>query len=173
MGHGEHDGDDPHRWLDPLEGRRMATAVRDVLRAVDAANADVYDAGWRALVERIDAADAANKKRLAAFRGREFYVYHPALGHFGARYGLQQIALEHEEKEPSARQLARWIDRAKQHGVRVLFVQPQFPKRTAMTVARSLGAELVEVDPLARDYAANLERLGEAVAAAFAKDGGA
>ena len=59
---------------------------------------------------------------------------------------------------------------ARRDGVRVLFVQPQFSRREAQTVARELSARVVALDPLARDYPDNLRRMARAVLEGLADD---
>ena len=95
------------------------------------------------------------------------YVFHPSYGYFADAYGLRQIAVEMGGKEPGARQLARLIHRAKEDGVRVIFVQPQFSKSSARTIAEAIGGAVVPLDPLARDYLENLERMARDIEKAF------
>lgn len=62
-------------------------------------------------------------------------------------------------KEPTAKQLARLIDLAKEDGVRVIFVQPQFSKKTAEALAKAIGGAVVPLDDLAPDYLKNLQEM--------------
>ena len=101
-------------------------------------------------------------------QGKTLLVFHPSYGYFADAYGLKQIAVEMGGKEPGARQLARLIDRAKEDGVRMIFVQPQFSKGSARTIAEAIGGAVVPLDPLARDYLENLERMARDINRAFA-----
>jgi zinc transport system substrate-binding protein len=87
-------------------------------------------------------------------------VFHPAWGYFADTYGLTQVPIEREGKEPGARALAALIDQAKREKTQVVFVQPQFDKRSAVQVAQAIGGAVVAVDPLAPDYIDNLRRVG-------------
>jgi zinc transport system substrate-binding protein len=84
-------------------------------------------------------------------------VFHPAYGYFGDAYGLKQIAIQLGGKEPTARQLAKLIQLAKEEGVRVLFVQPQFSKKSAEALAKAIGGAVIPLDDLAPDYLRNLQ----------------
>ena len=95
--------------------------------------------------------------------GRSFFVFHPSFGYFADDYGLEQVAVETGGSEPSARQLARLIREARDAEVRVIFVQPQFSRKSAETIASEIGGAVVPIDPLARDYIENLERMARAV----------
>ena len=64
-------------------------------------------------------------------------------------------------KEPGPRTLQMVIEGARQSGVRVVFVQPQFSQKEAETIAQAIGGEVVAVDPLAPDYIENLRRVAD------------
>jgi zinc transport system substrate-binding protein len=60
------------------------------------------------------------------------------------------------------------IERARAENVHVIFVQPQFPSASAELVATEIGGEVVPIDPLARDWLANMRRVATAFQKAFA-----
>jgi zinc transport system substrate-binding protein len=159
-GHEDHahgDEADPHIWLAPANVMIMAqTICAELVRLLPAQEA-AFRANLDAFAKRIDTLDAALRETLAPLKGKRFYVYHPAFGYFGDAYGLEQVAVEVGGKEPSARQLAQFIDRAKTEQVRVIFMQPQFSTKAAETIAQAIGGAVVPMDPLARDCFANLE----------------
>lgn len=94
-------------------------------------------------------------------------VFHPAWGYFARAYGLQQIAVEVEGKEPGPQTLARIIDAARREKVRVVFVQKQFSKTAAAAVAREIGGRVVDIDPLAEDFMGNTRTVAGALADAM------
>jgi zinc transport system substrate-binding protein len=161
-------GDDPHIWTNPLFARRMAEHMRDGFVRIDPAHAGEYDRNYRLLANDLDALDRDIRERLAPFAGRAFLVFHASWGYFADAYGLMQIAIEGEGKEPGPRSLAATIDAARRSGCRVVFVQPQFSRATAEVVAHELGARVVAIDPLGEDYIANLRRVAAALVEAFA-----
>jgi zinc transport system substrate-binding protein len=170
-GHGHHDhaGLDPHVWLSPAQGKILATAMRDALIAADPANTDAYRVGYESLVADINALDARLKAIFAPVprERRKFMVFHPAWGYFARQYGLTQVPVESEGKEPGPAELAALIDQAGRDGIRVVFVQPQFSTRSAEVVARGIGGTVVPVDPLAEDWLANMDKAAAAFQAAM------
>ena len=112
-------------------------------------------------------AHAQISRILEPLKGRRIYVLHPAFGYFCEAYGLEQIALEAEGKEPGAKQLARIIERARGEGVRVIFVQSQFSEKAARAVAESIGGVAVPINPLPRDYLPEIVSLAEEIQRAF------
>lgn len=153
---GEPDGTDPHVWTSPQRVKIMAATIRDALIENDPAHRGDYESNYRAFIAELDTLDRDIQSILASAKGKPFLVFHPAWGYFAKDYGLRQIPIEAEGKEPGARALARVIDLGKREGVKVIFVQAQFNRRIAETVATEIGARVVAVNPLAENYPQNL-----------------
>jgi len=155
----EESEEDPHLWLSPRSAKLIAANICEGLKSVDPAHGVDYEKNLRALKARLDELDGKLARALAPLKGKEFMVFHPAFGHFAKEYGLKQVAVEVEGKEPSAKQLTQLIDWAKKQGVRVIFVQPQFSRKSAEAIAKAIGGVVVPMDPLAKDYVRNLEEM--------------
>lgn len=164
---GELRGTDPHVWTSPQRVKIMAATIRDALVETDPAHRGDYESNYRLFIADLDALDRNIQAILAPAKGKPFLVFHPAWGYFAKDYGLRQIAIEAEGKEPGARALARVIDLGKRERVKVIFVQEQFSQRTAETVAAAIGARVVAVDPLAEDYPQNLLQVAHEFAASL------
>jgi zinc transport system substrate-binding protein len=91
-------------------------------------------------------------------------VFHPAWGYFADTYGLQQISIEVEGKEPGPRSLARLINNARAQGVKTVFVDGRISHKHANTVADAIGGRVVTIDPLAEDYEQNLRQVARILA---------
>lgn len=158
---------DPHVWLSPPLLEVMARNTARALAEADPANVAEYEENLEELIEDIERTHARVQEVLAPCRGRAFYTFHPAFGYFGDAYGLRQVAVEAEGKSPTPRQLTELIGRARREGVNIIFVQPQFDRRAAQSVADGIGGAVVPMDPLARDVLANLETMAAQVEAAL------
>ena len=156
---GEPGGRDPHIWTSPARVKIMAATIRAALIELDPAHRGEFEANYRAFIAELDALDQELRAILAPARGKPLLVFHPSWGYFANDYRLRQIPIEAEGKEPGASSLARVIDLGKREDVKVIFVQTQFSRRTAETVAAAIGARVVAVDPLAEDYPQNLLRV--------------
>ena len=156
-------GHDPHVWTSPVLVRTMVPRLAEALAAIDPANAALYRANAAAYAAELEALDAELRRTLATLKNRYFLVYHPAWGEFAATYGLEQIVIERDGKEPGARSLAELATRARRQGIRAIFVQPQSSSRSAQTLAREIGARVIVADSLARDYAGTLRELARAL----------
>jgi zinc transport system substrate-binding protein len=171
-GHGrghEHGLLDPHIWLSPALAKVQVQAMAQALAGLDPANAAEYAANAAAFAAECDALARDLGALLADLPSRSFMVFHPSWGYFARDFGLTQLSIEVEGKEPSPRELAHLVDEAREHGIRAIFVAPQFSRRTAGVVAREVGAGLVEADPLAPDWAENLRRVARSLAAAASR----
>jgi zinc transport system substrate-binding protein len=163
------EGTDPHIWLSPRLVKIQARTITDALIEVDPTGQATYENNLAAFIQKLDVLDAHLIEALAPVKGKTLMVFHPAWGYFADAYGLEQEPIEVEGKEPSGQQLARMIELAKDEGVRIIFVQPQFSKRSAMRIAEAIGGAVVPINPLARDYLNNLERVATAVREALQK----
>ena len=166
-GHDQDDEQDPHVWASPPLVTQMVGRIRDKLAELDPAQAADFARNHDIFVAELEALDRELHALLDPLPNRRFMVFHPAWGYFADAYGLTQVPIEHEGKEPGARALAALIDQAKQEKIKVVFVQPQFDKSNARQVAQAIGGIVVAVDPLATDYVDNLRRVGHEFARAM------
>lgn len=166
---GDHD---PHIWLDPQLVKIQAANIAAGLIAANPDNRETYEQNLAAFQARLDQLDAQLRQMLAPLRGRRMLVAHPAFGYFADAYGLRQISVEIEGKEPTARQLAQLQEFTRRHNIRTIFVQPQFSPRTADVLADRIGARVIVIDPLAEgDYVANMRKMAETVLRALSGEG--
>lgn len=160
-------GYDPHIWLAPLLVKQQARTICDALKEADPDHATAFEENLAEFEADLEALHQKLSKRFKPLRGRPFFVFHPAFGYFADAYGLEQVAIEADGKEPGGRQLGKLIRRAKEMGIRRIFVEQGFSPRSAQAIAKATGARVVVLDPLARDYLANLEAMAGRIAEAL------
>jgi len=163
----DHRGMDPHLWMDPSKVKVMAQTASRHLSGLRPQLEPEFQTNLQGFLNDLDSLDARIRNRLSGVPEKTFYVFHPAYGHFASAYGLNQVAVEVEGKEPGPAQLVALIEQAKSDAVSVIIVQPQFAQKSAETIAAAIGAKVLMLDPLARDYLANMEHIAEALAAAL------
>jgi zinc transport system substrate-binding protein len=147
----------------------MAGTIAEACIAADQANSGRYAANLSLLNEKLDALHNSIAKRLAPYAGRRFFVFHPSFGYFAHDYNLHQEAVEVSGNIPSPRQLSQLISQAKEDGVKVIFVQPQFDATSAKTVADAIGGEVVPLDALAEDVGENLDIIAGKIQSALSR----
>lgn len=160
---------DPHIWMAPANVIAISRTITEALEQTDPGHAETYRANFEGLEAELTQLNDDMRTMLAPYRGSRFYVFHPSFGYFAAAYGLEQIPIELDGKAPSPRQLVALVEQAKADGVKVIFVQKQFPSASAKAIARAIGGTVVQLDPLAEDVVANLHRIGESIAQALEK----
>lgn len=153
---------DPHVWVAPGTMRVAAANVESALAELDPAGAALYHANLARFDADLDSLDREIRILLATAPGRSFMVYHPAWGYFAREYGLTQIAVEAGGREPSARQLIALVEQARRQGVKAIFVQRGFARKSAEVIAGEIGGRVIEVDPMASDWLASLRAAARA-----------
>lgn len=166
---GDHEGDrsDPHIWTSPLAALRIADNVYRGLASIDHDGIDVYRERCRTFLKEITDLDAELWETLKGVRGKKFIVFHPAWGYFANDYGLIQVSIEAEGKEPKGADLARLIEMARLEGTKAIFVSPQHSKAGAKVIADAIGVNLIDIDPLAEDWTENLKAVSKIFAEAM------
>ena len=163
MDHHHHGSLDPHVWLAPNLAFELARATLEALIALQPKNADFFLKNYQKLIAKIATIDATIYQEVLSSKQKAFLVYHPSFGYFARSYGLLQLAIEEEGKEPKMQHLAKLIDKAKKLGIKTIFIEPQFPKRAAKFIAAKLGAKIVVIDPLAKDWDKNILKVARAI----------
>jgi len=162
-----HSGLDPHIWLSPPLVMTQARTILSVLQEVDPTHRAAYEANYKVFISGIVNLDLDLKNIFAGKRGLQFMVFHPAWGYFAQAYGLEQVPIEIEGKDPKSAQLKELIKHARENGIKVVFVQPQFSTKSAKLVAKEIGGEVAFVDPLAENWSANLREVANKFKAAL------
>jgi zinc transport system substrate-binding protein len=158
---------DPHVWTSPPLVKIMAAGIRDALSQSDRAHGAAYRSNYEVFAADLARLDQEIRVLLKDAGTRSFMVFHPAWGYFADTYGLKQIPIEAAGKEPGARALAQAIEAGRRERVKVIFVQAQFSRRAAETIAQAIDARVVAVDPLAEDYLNNLRQVAQQFAQAM------
>ncbi len=165
--HHDHAGLDPHIWLSPPLVKIQARTILAALQNADPEHRGHYEANFKAFTAQIDQLDADLKKTFTGKKGLQFIVFHPAWGYFAHAYGLKQVPIEIEGKDPKPAQLKELIQHARENKIRVVFVQPQFSTKSAKLVAMEIGGQVAFADPLAEDWMSNLRRVADKFQAAL------
>jgi zinc transport system substrate-binding protein len=144
--YGHHHGIDPHIWSSVGGARVMAANILKAFVALDKQHEDYYKRNYKDLLTEINETEAAIRAKLSSpLLSRTFIIYHPALTYFAREFGLTQLCIETDGKEPSPAQLKELVDTAKEHRAKVIFVQQEFDEKNAELIARETGCRLVSV----------------------------
>lgn len=160
-------GTDPHVWLSPRLLVKQAEMIAGILAQIDPAHASDYEKALDNFRDRAMAVDAEVRQILGPYKGRRFYVFHPAWGYFADEYGLEQVAVEVHGQQPDDRHLTEILRQAKQDGARVLFTQPRVAAHTAAALAAAAGLTVQPLDDLTPDALAQIRVAAKAIAQSY------
>ncbi|KIO44931.1 metal ABC transporter solute-binding protein, Zn/Mn family [Sanguibacteroides justesenii] len=150
--HGDVESLDPHIWMSPTYAKQMARTIRDVLSDKFPEKKNLFSENCDRFMQEIDSVDREARRIILSKRHKLFLIYHPALTYFARDYGMEQIAIEDEGKEPNPVHVRAIIDRSREKGVRVVFIQSQFDEANARAIATEIGGEVIAIDPLSPDW---------------------
>jgi zinc transport system substrate-binding protein len=162
INHGDHvheGGIDPHIWMSPAVMLTLLTVIADnlidlypELNETIQNNQVILKAEMETVhQEMLDIANGVNQKR--------FLIFHPALTYLARDYGLEQVSIEHEGKEPSPARLSLLIKDARAESIPFIFIQEEYDVRNAQLVAQETGAKVVRLNHLAYDWISNMKEL--------------
>ncbi|WP_414468902.1 metal ABC transporter solute-binding protein, Zn/Mn family [Methanobacterium sp. ACI-7] len=161
----EHHGEsqyDTHVWVSPQNAKIMVENIYQSLVKADPANEGYYRLNKDKYIAELDSSDKSINESLQKGNSRKILVYHPAWGYFCRDYGLTQISIEKDGKEPTPQGIASIIEQAKKENIKVIFVSPQYNSNSARAIASEIGGQIVTIDDLDKNYLSNLNNVAEA-----------
>ncbi len=168
---GDHsEGADPHYWVSPACAMKMASSVRDFIIELDPLNRGQYDENYKILTGKILEVDSLARELPASGGKKAFMIYHPNLAYLARDYGLEEIAVENDGKEPSPSRLKELIDLAKADNLKMIMVQREYDTRNARAIADETGSKVVVIDPLSDDWYSSTTRIIRILKEGFAEN---
>ena len=171
----------PHYWLDPENGRRIARAIKDKLSQMDAANAAYYAQREADFGRRLTDAQQRWRTAVAPYKGLKVVTYHRSWANFADAFGLDVVGYVEPKPgiPPTPQHTLDVINAMKAQGIKIILVEPYFDLKTPNSIASNTGARVVVMSPSvggvpqASDYFklfdTNLAMLVEAIKATGAR----
>ena len=161
----EHHGEDPHIWTAPANVKIIAQHICETLKTNDPQNTAYYEHHLDLFLALVDETDQKIVDIFSTLKKpKTFMVLHPSWGYFAKAYGLRQVAVEIEGKEPKPKELIHLLKEAKEEKVKAIFIQPEFSDNAAKIIAKELQIPVMKVTPLAPDWSENLINMATAIA---------
>jgi zinc/manganese transport system substrate-binding protein len=139
----------PHYWLDPENGRRVAKAILAKLTALDPADAPYFAARGADFDKRLTEAEKRWDATMAPYRGLKVVTYHRSWPNFADRFGLDVVGYVEPRPgiPPSPGHTIDLIAEMKRQNVKLLFVEPYFDLKTPNSIGRETGAKVLVMAP--------------------------
>jgi ABC-type Zn uptake system ZnuABC Zn-binding protein ZnuA len=144
-----HPRGNPHYWLDPDNGARIASTIADALTRADPDHAALYRSGLERFEAKLAEKKAQWKESAAPLSGLEIVTFHNSWPYLCNTFGIRVVGFVEPLPgiEPTPSHTASLIEVVKSKGVRVIGVEPYFSKRTPETIARATGARVLNMPP--------------------------
>jgi zinc transport system substrate-binding protein len=159
--HEHNKGDnDPHVWMSIRNAQKMAANTAIILSELMPANSDYFTQNLKIFSAKAASTDNELRRKFNATANKNIFVFHPVFGYLADDYGLRQIPIEMQGKEPSAKQLTEIMQTFKRYNAKMIFVQPEFNPKAAEAVARELNVKIIPVSIYNEDI---FQSIGELV----------
>ena len=139
----------PHYWLDPDNGRRVAKGIAAKLGEMDPDDAAYFQQRYQDFDRRLGEADKKWMADMKPFRGRKVVTYHNSLPNFAKHFGLNVVGFVEPRPgiPPTPSHTLDVINMMKRDNVKVIMVEPYFDRKTPDSIARDTGGIVVEYLP--------------------------
>ena len=139
----------PHYWLDPDNGRRVAKGIAGKLGEMDPADAAYFQQRDQDFERRLAEADKKWQAEMKPFHGRKVVTYHNSAPNFARHFGLEVVGFIEPRPgiPPTPSHTLDVINMMKRDHVKVIMVEPYFDRKTPDSIARETGGTVVEYLP--------------------------
>lgn len=165
------DHGDPHIWVSPANAIKMVKNIEQCLVRLDSANQSDYEANAKLFLKDLESLDEKIRQMMLEVSNKHFIVAHSAWAYFAKEYGLSEIVVEEEGKEPGANQLAQIIEIAKKNKIQTIFVSPQHNQKSAHVIASEIGAKVVAISDVSENYLENMNTVARLIKESLKNNG--
>ena len=144
-----HPQGNPHYWLDPANGRRIAQTIKDKLSQLSPADRAYFDQRYADFDKRLAAAESRWDAAMAPYKGTKVVTYHRSWPNFMERFGLNVIGYVEPKPgiPPTTAHTVDLIDEMKKGGIKLIVVEPYFDLKTPQAIAKQTGGEVLVLAP--------------------------
>jgi zinc/manganese transport system substrate-binding protein len=139
----------PHYWLDPDNGRRVARGIANKLSELDPEDAATFQARFQDFDKRLGAAEKNWEAQMAPYRGRKVVTYHKSFPNFARHFGLDVVDYIEPRPgiPPTPQHTIAVIQKMKAENIKVELIEPYFDLKTPNSIASNTGAKVIVMLP--------------------------
>ena len=139
----------PHYWLDPANGQRIAKGIADRLSEMRPADASYFEQRYQAFTKRLQEEDQKWVAEMKPYAGRKVVTYHRSWPNFAKHFDLDVVGYVEPRPgiPPSPSHTLELIQMMKRENIKVIMVEPYFDLKTPKAIARDTGAQVVAIMP--------------------------
>jgi ABC-type Zn uptake system ZnuABC Zn-binding protein ZnuA len=139
----------PHYWLDPDNGRRMAKGIAGKLGELDPADSGYFQQRYQDFAKRLDDADKKWVAEMAPYRGRKVVTYHRSWPNFAKHFGLDVVGYIEPRPgiPPTPSHTIELVNLMKRENIKIELIEPYFDLKTPNSIASMTGGKVVVMMP--------------------------
>ena len=162
-----HHGVDPHIWTSPKEVKKQAEFIYQYFVKKYPNHKSEFTNNYNNFQLELDSLNKYMYETLQPFENKKFLIFHPSLSYIARDYGLEQISIEIDGKEPTPANIQEIIHVAKDENIKVIFVQQQFSTHNAEVIANEINGNVVQIDPLAYNWKESVKLIADEIAKSY------
>jgi len=139
----------PHYWLDPDNGRRIAKGIAAKLSALDPGDQAYFQQREQDFEKRLADADKKWTAQMAPYRGRKVVTYHRSWPNFAKHFNLDVIGYIEPRPgiPPTPSHTIELVNQMKREGVKIELIEPYFDLKTPNSIASMVNGKVVVMMP--------------------------
>jgi zinc/manganese transport system substrate-binding protein len=139
----------PHYWMDPENGKRIAKEITDKLDRLRPNDRAYFDMRLNDFTARLDAAEKRWLALMAPFKGTKVVTYHRSFPNFAERFGLEIVGYVEPRPgiPPTPQHTLDLMNEMKRQNVKIVLVEPYFDLKTPTAIGRETGAHVLVMPP--------------------------
>jgi len=139
----------PHYWLDPENGRRIARGIQLKLGEMRPGDAAYFEQRYQAFSQRLTQAEQRWDEAMKPYHGGKVVTYHRSWPNFAKRFGLDVVGYVEPRPgiPPSPGHTVELIELMRREHIKVILVEPYFDLKTPNAVARDTGGQVLVLTP--------------------------
>jgi zinc/manganese transport system substrate-binding protein len=139
----------PHYWLDPENGLRIAKGIADKLSEMHPGDAAYFAQRYSDFEKRLKDADQKWLSQMAPYKDRKIVTYHRSWPNFAEHFHLNVVGYVEPRPgiPPSPQHTVELIQQMKRDNVKVIVVEPYFDLKTPNAIARETGGQVLVLPP--------------------------
>lgn len=140
-----------HTWVSVGLNIKQVQAIGEKLAELNPENSQLYLKNAANYIAKLQDLKKRMAQSLAFGLNHKIVTFHQAFPYLAEELGLEILAVvqAHAGSEPSARELAEVIKLIREHQVKAIFIEPQYPDSAAQAIARETEAKVYTLDPAA------------------------
>lgn len=149
--HHNHEHDvNAHIWVSVSLYIQQVEKICEELKKINPVNAEIYEKNKENYIDRLEALREEMHNKLDNIEKKNIVTFHEAFYYFAEEFDFNIVSVIEREPgtSPSAGEIVDIIKEIEKNDVNAIFVEPQYLKTAANTIASETGIGVYELDPV-------------------------